>query len=98
MCIRDSRERLVHGPVVGAEGVEPVPGRAVAEHEVAARRLEGCDAAAEKLAQALLGAPERGRLDSRSRGDVAPDQLEHLADQARGGPVREADLAAGLAY
>src|SRR6185295_5640119 len=43
-------ERLVDRPVVGAERVQPVLRRAVAEDEVALRDLQRGDAAAEQLA------------------------------------------------
>src|SRR5688572_11420706 len=55
-------ESLVHGPVVGAKGVEPVQGRAVAEDEMPARRLERGDPVAEKRAQMCFRPPQRGRF------------------------------------
>src|SRR5688572_9175319 len=45
----ERREGLMHRPVVGSEGVEPVLRRPVAEDEMPARRLQRSDPAAEKL-------------------------------------------------
>ena len=45
-----------------------------------------------------LHAPQRGRLHARWRRHVAPEHLEHAADQAVGRPVGQADAATGSAH
>src|SRR4029077_19309879 len=88
----------VHGPVVAAEHFDEVLRGAVAEAEEAALGAEGPRACAEQLPEARARAPQRGRLQPRRRRDVLGDGPEHLADEALGRPVRQADLAAGPAY
>jgi len=91
------REGLQQRTVIGLENLHPMPRRAVAEHEFALAQIDRRGARPEHLADARLGAPERGRLHAGRRRHLPADRLEHLADEAFRRPVGEADLAAGLA-
>ena len=84
----------MHRAVEGAEHVHPVLGRFVAEHELARRDLDAL--AGKQRAQAGLGAPAQGRVQTGGRRrKVAADGLEHLADEALGRPARQPDAPAG---
>ncbi len=90
-------EGLVHRPVVGPEDFQPMRRRAVAEHEVALRRLDRGRVRLEQLGDPRAGAPERGRPGAGRRRRVLADGLEELPDEAFGRPVGKADPAAALA-
>src|SRR5438067_2431139 len=84
------REGLVDRAIPGAEDLDEVLRRPVAEEEMAADRVDG-QRLAEELVETLAHAPERGGLQAGGRRQVLADNLEHLSDEARGSPVGETD-------
>src|SRR5262245_6599579 len=92
----DRAECLVRRPVIGAEDVEEMRRRLVAESEIPALR-RNADATAEYLLEIFLPAPHDRRLHARRRRHEFHDGLEQISDEAIGCPVGKADLAAGAA-
>jgi hypothetical protein len=94
----ERRERAGHRAVVRAEEVhDGVRRERVGKAVVAPRESKVGDAVAEALAHRGLVAPEYRRRHVRRR-DVLRDDLEHLADESTGRPVRHRDLPAGTAH
>src|SRR5438552_8366428 len=91
----ERREGPVHRAVPGAEDLDEVLRRSIAEEEVTAERVDG-HRFAEELLEARTGAPERGGFEARGRRQVLADGLEQLPDAAGGSPVAEADAALRL--
>ena len=90
-------ERVVHGAVPGAEHVDPVLSRLVAEDEIALRGVDVRCRGAKQLVQVVLHAPARWRREPRGRRHVAADDAEQLSDEPARRPVGQADLPAGAA-
>src|SRR5262245_58011026 len=92
----DGAERLVRRAVIGAEDIEEVRRRLVAEGEMPALRGDD-DVAAKNLLKIILLAPHDRRLHAGRRRHGLADGLQEVADEAFRRPVGETDLAAGTA-
>ena len=85
---------LVHRAVPGAQDLDEVGGRAVAEVEVAASHLHLELTIVEMRMQPGFRAPVRGWLRTGWRRQMPAEGLEHLADEAFRCPVGQTDPSA----